>query len=261
MRRVAMLRVLGVFLGTSLALAPAALAAEVSGVLVPCRDAHECRYVLGPSIGATFQAAPGEVNRVGTLFVDPIAGSRSGLHIHDAGAPIATGDYCDSLGEHEARCAPRPGEWASGVRLEVRTGDQADVVFPEVGTLYLGPGDDTARGSALIYAGKGDDDLRARSVRPDGSIRQLGMFHGGPGRDVLVGGSKTDLLHGGRGDDRLVGGEEWYERLRGGPGDDRIAAADGERDVVRCGPGRDRVRVDSLDRVRGCERVILARRG
>lgn len=284
-----MLRSVGLCLGGLLALVPAALAAEVSGALVPCRSEHECRYVMFPALGVTFEAAPGEVNEVSSLYEARAVDSRGGVRVRDMGATIATtGEYCDSLGEHEALCGPRPGELTSGIRLQVRTGDAADVALAEVGTVHLGPGDDTARGSALINGGKGDDDIRARVLRPDVTFFQLGNFHGGPGRDVLVGGRHTDLLDGGPGGDRLVGGAEWFERISGGrgedriegrrggdrivggrgadeilggAGDDRIAVADGERDVVRCGPGRDRVRIDSRDVARGCERVVLGRRG
>jgi Ca2+-binding RTX toxin-like protein len=138
-----------------------------------------------------------------------------------------------------------------------------------------------------MYGGRGNDDIRATAIPGRGAPVQLANFHGGPGRDVLVGDLRTEQLAGGRGRDLLVGAHE-FEWLRGGPGDDlikgrrgddvivggrgvdeilagrgddRVLLPDGEHDLVRCGPGLDRVSVDPLDVVRGCERVILEERG
>ena len=89
------------------------------------------------------------------------------------------------------------------------------------------------------------------------------------GDDLLVGGNRDDCLFGGRGDDRLRGdagadrlhGGPGVDRLDGGAGRDRLDSRDGRREVVRCGAGRDRVRADRRDRLIGCERKRLPRRG
>jgi Ca2+-binding RTX toxin-like protein len=86
---------------------------------------------------------------------------------------------------------------------------------------------------------------------------------GRDGHDCLIGGSGGDRLLGEEGYDRLTGGSG-SDRLDGGPGrnaydagsgDDTVKARNGRRETVRCGPGDDSARVDSNDRVRGCERV------
>jgi Ca2+-binding RTX toxin-like protein len=66
----------------------------------------------------------------------------------------------------------------------------------------------------------------------------------------LIGGPKADNLTGGRGSDLL----------RGGKGNDLIRAIDNQRDRVLCGPGFDRAKVDGIDIVRGCERLIAIKR-
>jgi RTX calcium-binding nonapeptide repeat (4 copies) len=280
-----MVRTLALCLGAVLALAPAALAATVSGDLVHCTGGSECRYFIVPSLGVGFKAAPGEVNEVRvqeTARVDTLQRAR----VHDARATVIAGDYCTNVNEHEAVCGPRHQEPTSGLGMTAWTGDQADVAFVEFGNALLGPGDDTGRGVGVIRGGPGDDDIRFQPPEPQPFQFYLVAFHGGSGQDVLVGGLPTSGLDGGGGPDDLVGGDG-PDLLRGGGGDDEItggrsgdgihggrgndhvfaggeddhvAINDGQRDLARCGPGNDRVRVDSLDVVRGCERVILERR-
>ena len=94
------------------------------------------------------------------------------------------------------------------------------------------------------------------------------LFFGAFGDDTLIGGAGNDMLAGSAGRDRVYGGAG-ADRLEGdggfsviiGPGprpssDDYISAVDGRRDLVSCGPGRDTARVDRLDRVIACERVL-----
>jgi hemolysin type calcium-binding protein len=280
-----MLRTLALCLGALLAPAPAALAATVSGTLVHCTGGEECRYFMVPALGVGFDAGPGEVNelRVHETVQEP---GRQVVRVHDARATVTTGDYCTSVNDHEAVCEARPHEPTSALWMTARTGDRDDVVVVEFGSALLGPGDDTGRGSGVIRGGPGDDDIRFQP--PERAFQFYTMaFYGGPGQDALVGGLPVstldggpgpddlaggdgpDVLRGGGGDDDITGGRSG-DGIRGGPGndqvlagseDDRIAINDGQRDLARCGPGRDRVRVDALDTVRGCERVILDRRG
>jgi parallel beta-helix repeat protein len=84
---------------------------------------------------------------------------------------------------------------------------------------------------------------------------------GGQRRDRLVGGPGSDRLAGKRGGDKILGGKGGPDCLLGGKGPDRIRAVNGRHDIVKCGHGRDRATVERRDRVRGCERVIVRRRG
>ena len=116
-------------------------------------------------------------------------------------------------------------------------------------------GNDVLNGQAnddCLFGGVGSD----RLVGAAGDDRLLGDDAGAavPGNDRLFGNAGNDLLVGGPGRDRLRGGAG-RNRLRGGLGNDRLNAVNGRRDRVNCGRGRDRARVDSFDRVRGCERV------
>jgi RTX calcium-binding nonapeptide repeat (4 copies) len=282
-----MVRTLALCLGAVLALAPAALAATVSGSLIHCTGGTECRYFMVPSLGVGFKAAPGEVNEVRVHETDRVD-TLQRVRVHDARAIVVAGDYCTSVNEHEAVCGPRHQEPTSGIGVTAWTGDQADVAFVEFGDALLGRGDDTGRGVGVIRGGPGDDDIRFEPPAPHPfQIFFFISLFGGPGGDLLVGGLPVSDLDGGRGPDELVGGagpdrlrgRSGDDRLTGGPGgdgitggrgsddvfggagDDRIAVNDGARDLVACGRGHDRVRVDSLDMVRGCERRILERRG
>jgi RTX calcium-binding nonapeptide repeat (4 copies) len=204
--------------------APAAHAGTAAGRLVYCDTGDECRYFPDPRLDVTFRAAPGEENQL-SLFRsrEPI----EGVQLVDFGAHIALGPYCQrgDVGG-EAFCGPPAPE---GISLTALTGDRTDDVHAEIGTAYLGPGNDVGTGESL---------------------------HGGPGRDTLTGYSADSFLYGGPGPDRLSGGRG-DDRLDGGRGDDRIVAGRG-RDLVRCGPGRDVARVDRRDRVRGCEKVLYS---
>jgi len=72
--------------------------------------------------------------------------------------------------------------------------------------------------------------------------------------DVIRGLGGPDRIYGKGGNDRLYGGPG-RDRLFGGPGADLIVARGGGPDLVDCGSGRDAAKVDSHDRVKGCERV------
>ena len=93
------------------------------------------------------------------------------------------------------------------------------------------------------------------------------ILYGGSGRDLLVGGSGGDRLLGGRGRDVLLGGRS-HDVLKGGGGRNRYRAGGGRdeidarnrvRDIVDCGGGRDVARVDKVDKVKRCERLIVKR--
>ncbi len=117
--------------------------------------------------------------------------------------------------------------------IEGRAGN--DLISPQSG--YTG-----AAASRVSLGGAGRDTLVAT---PDG-----GVLHGGNGRDRLIGGARIDNLTGGRGPDLI----------RAGKGRDLVRAIDGTRDRVSCGRGFDRAKVDGIDVVRGCERLIAVKR-
>jgi hypothetical protein len=165
-----------------------------------------------------------------------------------------------------------PGRAQAGLNLNAATAGDKDVdvtVLDTSASAFLEvdgrAGDDTiiptagARIPHFVWAegGQGDDVLVApRHAESD--------LEGGPGADVIRGGSASDFIDGGFGDDVITGGggadEIWAGRgrdvLSGGRGGDWIFAGDGERDQASCGAGRDRVGVDRRDRLGSCE-VIL----
>jgi Ca2+-binding RTX toxin-like protein len=109
-------------------------------------------------------------------------------------------------------------------------------------TIAPQPGYTTAAPRRILLGEAGNDLLIAT---PDGAV-----LHGGDGHDRLVGGGGHDNLTGGRGTDVI----------RGGKGRDLIRAIDGRADRVSCGPGIDRAKVDGIDHVKGCERLIAIKR-
>jgi hypothetical protein len=121
----------------------------------------------------------------------------------------------------------------STLLVEGRGGD--DVIFPQ-------PDYAAAATRRVLLGGGGRDRLIAT---PDGAF-----LHGGNDRDGLIGSARADNLTGGRGKDVI----------RGGKHRDLIRAIDDRKDRISCGPGLDRAKVDGIDRVRGCERLIAIKR-
>ena len=144
------------------------------------------------------------------------------------------------------------------------------------------------RGNDCVEGGSGNDNLdgsngndfllggTGRDILNGGTGRD--QFEGGSGSDKLTGGSGSDRANGGAGRDKISGGPgndrldggaggdfieagQGGDRVNGGSGNDAINVAEaGPRgDVVNCGSGRDTVRIDSVDRVRNCERVLVLR--
>jgi hypothetical protein len=126
-------------------------------------------------------------------------------------------------------------------------------------TIAPAPGGPFPNDGVFSIGGPGDD----RLIAPRNSG---GILEGGPGDDVLIGGSR-DLLYGGGGNDRLAAGDG-RDQLIGGPGRDLLSGGRGrdhinaqdpkretKRERVKCGRGRDFVRADRQDRLRGCELV------
>jgi len=92
----------------------------------------------------------------------------------------------------------------------------------------------------VVRGGAGDD--RLELVEASGAL-PAATLNGGPGDDLLLGGSNADDLRGGPGDDTLSG-SRGDDRLRGDAGNDSIEWRAGEgSDAIDGGAGRDRVRV------------------
>ena len=155
------------------------------------------------------------------------------------------------------------------------TGSEGDDVL--IGTLGVGgSGDDLVMGSGR--GGPGDDTMRCLPQDVSCSL------FGGPGHDVLTGGTHRDRLFGEGGHDLVEGGVR-HDELDGGPGNDRLVGGRGrdtlegragsdtlearedrsageepKNDRVDCGKGRrDKATVDHRDAVRRCERVARDR--
>jgi hypothetical protein len=181
------------------------------------------------------------------------------------GGPFAPGASLEPQGSPEIEF-----EYVGPTFLDVRgTGAPDRLSFAAGGINLNGDGDTDVTGqfSVLLVEGAGGEDVispqadyaaaAARRVllggggsdtltaTPDGAF-----LHGGNGRDRLIGGARADNLTGGRGRDLI----------RGGKGRDLVRAIDNFRDRVSCGPGFDRAKVDGIDRVRGCERLIAIKR-
>jgi Ca2+-binding RTX toxin-like protein len=107
----------------------------------------------------------------------------------------------------------------------------------------IGPQADwSGSGARLILAGGGGKDHL--TATPEGAV-----IHGGEGRDTIAGGPGPDNITGGEGKDLI----------RAGKGRDIIRAIDGTRDRILCGPGLDKVKVDTIDKLKGCERLIVVK--
>lgn len=175
---------------------------------------------------ATFEAEPGEANDVTvTATTSPLV-----VTYEDPNAPITTGDNCESLGEHAARCS------GPITLLDTRLADGDDTVhmvvedggFPLFSRASGGGGDDRLFGSAgfeVLGGDAGDDTI-----------------DGGGGDDLIDGGTDADELNGDDGKDAIDGGPG-EDDLDGGGGDDKLHG-DGENDApgtdtIDGGPGED----------------------
>ena len=182
-----------------------------------------------------------------------------------SGGPLAPGATPEPQGSPEIEI-----EYVGPTFLDVRGTASADRLSLGAGGVNLNGDDDTdviGQFTVLLIEGLGGDDLltpqanyataAARRVLLGGGGRDTliappdgGFLHGGNGRDRLIGGARADNLTGGRGRDLI----------RGGKGSDLVRAIDGSSDRVSCGPGRDRAKVDGIDKVKGCERLIAVKR-
>jgi hemolysin type calcium-binding protein/WD40 repeat protein len=202
---------------------------------------------------------------------------------------------CDKAGNG---CVPIAGALATTYRLttadighavgvrETSTNAVGSSTSDSAPTKAVAP---SAKRCSNVFTGTGGRNFFAGTVGGD-RISGLGGnddLAGGPGRDCISGGSGNDKITGGTGNDTLSGGSG-RDKISGGPGNDRISGGagndtisagsgsnvvsggagndridvvNGHRDRVNCGGGRrDVVHADAKDRLRGCERVIVARK-
>jgi Ca2+-binding RTX toxin-like protein len=152
---------------------------------------------LSPSVTLSYEAAPGEVNRL-TITSPP--GTIGDIELRDPATVISAGPGCQRIDDHEVACSPR--------RLIGPT-DPAPAGFARI-TARLGDGADEARlegGVAAELRGEGGDDV----------------LRGSSGADVIDGGTGRDTLDGGEGRDLFVEDDESArDEINGGLGGDRV---------------------------------------
>jgi hemolysin type calcium-binding protein/WD40 repeat protein len=202
-------------------------------LLVPARDGTQ---VIDPTTRR---------RRLLAGIFDPVVSPDSGLIAYSAG-----GECRDRLGIYVANV---DGSDRRRLSYSCRIAGSA------------GPDELHGSYSQVVLGLGGNDTLYADDT---GYFFQGNTLFGGPGNDVLVGGSAADTLDGGPGNDTLVGGGSsdvltggpGHDHFEGGGGGDTIYARDGERDWITCGPNgydrRDRVYADQYDVVaKDCELV------
>lgn len=176
----------------------------------------------------SYRAAPGERNQLRVSLEREGAFER--VVLRDAGAIVAPGEGCSSIGAHAVRCEGEFGE------------------MPAVAS--LGDGGDTARlgAAARVDGGRGDDTLVGSRARD--------LLDGGLGTDSVIGGEGRDSLSDAGGDGDL---------LDGGPGTDGLDLStrrDGARvdlgaDVARSAGERDAIpRIENVTGGRGDDVLI-----
>jgi Ca2+-binding RTX toxin-like protein len=203
------------------------------------------RYMSCPPDMVVFAAAAGETNRV-TITEEWVGPGESRFAVRDEGATVQADTGCAQIDPHAVACnagamgrallddgddqivAGVVGVVSGGAGNDslkvlqvgnMRGEDGEDVLVGPRGE--GGPGDDvlTVVGG---FGGSGDDVLRCFPTD------RWCYFDGGPGADVLTGGTGYDRLFGRAGDDILRGGAE-FDTLKGGQGRDRlVGGADGD---------------------------------
>jgi Ca2+-binding RTX toxin-like protein len=209
--------------------------------------------------------AGGSANVQNTDLIQVSHAGRSAATVDLSGGPFEPGLASEPLGSPEIEF-----EFLGQTFLDVRGTMAADRFAFGAGGVNLNGDDDTdVTGSftVILVEGRGGDDL----IGPQsGYAKAAGrrVLLGGEGRDTLIATPDGAFLHGGDGRDRLTGGGgrdnltggRGNDLISGGKGRDLIRAIDGRRDRVSCGAGLDRAKVDGIDRLKGCERLIAVKR-
>jgi Ca2+-binding RTX toxin-like protein len=230
--------------------------------------ASQNRFESPPTVDLSYDAAPGEANR---LTIAPAPSTTGEIELRDPAAVVSPGPGCERLDDHGVVCSPR--------RLIGPTGP-APTGFDRIAA-QLGDGADEAQvegGVAAELRGEGGSDVLRGSSGAD-------VIDGGRGRDTLDGGAGRDLfveddesarddIDGGEGGDRVdytrrrspvsvdlgrergadgdrlrrveeVAGGRAADRIVGGPGLNTLSGGGG-RDVLSGGGGRDVLDVREL---------------
>ena len=190
---------------------------------------------------------------------------RSADTVDLGGGPFAPGFTPEPVGSPEVEL-----QYLTRTFVDVRGTTGADRLSFAAGGANLNGDDDAdviGQFTVLLIEGRGGSD-RLTSQR--GYTRTAGrrVLLGQAGRDTVIATPDGSTLHGGNGHDKLVGrpgadnltGGRGADLIGGGKGRDLIRAIDGSRDRVNCGPGVDRAKVDGIDRVKNCERLIAIKR-
>jgi Ca2+-binding RTX toxin-like protein len=235
-------------------------------------------------VALTYEAAPGESNRVAVTMTTNLRGFIVTDTGFDASGPLTltAGPGCTSVDPQIASCEHNVDDITeTPIEVMLVLGDNLvgdlDRAWASDACGPFRPGDDLPC-RASVYGGEGVDSVFANDagehlvIGADPSTRS--EVRGGPGHDALYAGEVGSRLIGGRGDDSLFGGagkdtisggggEDTIrgglraDELRGQAGADTFYASDGYSDCLFGGKGRDRARVDrGLDLVRSIERFF-----
>ena len=207
-----------------LAAPPAALAGTVSLTSVSTDPKYPYEQ---PAL--MFTAAPGERNQI--VVAQAGASRPPTMIVADAGAPVQAGAGCTAIDRYTASCL------AYYAFVDAGDGDDSVTVHPSAGV------DLHTRSDPYVRGGEGRDVLTGH-----------GELAGGPGEDVLtcpepcagsllLGGPGSDVLRGGSGDDVLSGDGDGPPQLRV---IDTVISESGAvgNDTIDGGGGRDRIRFD-----------------
>ena len=216
---------------------------------------------------------------VGTFSVQLDAPGKPGSYVL-----VATSSEGEGLARTAFEVLPASGRCANE---KLGTGGADNLSGTNAGDrIFAFAGDDVVKALAAddcIHGGSGGDRLSGglghdtvaaqgghdAAFGQDGNDRLGGgdgndRLGGGPGLDTVAGGSGADvltdylgggLLYGHSGTDRIYAGSGRF-RIDAGTESDYVSARNGRVDTINCGAGHDTARVDGIDRVAGCERVI-----
>lgn len=190
---------------------------------------------------------------------------RSAATVDLQGGPLAPGFTPEPLGASEIEL-----QYLTPTFVDIRGSASADQLSFAAGGANLDGDDDadvTGQFTVLLLEGGGSDD-RLSSQPGYTKVAGRRVMLGQGGRDTLIATPDGSTLHGGNGHDKLVGGPgpdnltggRGSDAISGGKGRDLVRAIDGSRDQVNCGPGVDRAKVDGIDVIKGCERLIAVKR-
>ncbi len=198
------------------------------------------RFGFPPTVDLSYDAAPGEANR---LTIAPAPSTTGEIELRDPAAVVSPGAGCERVDDHGVVCSPR--------RL-------------------IGPTSPAPTGFARVAAQLGDG---ADEARVEGGV--AAELRGEAGADTLRGSSAADVIDGGTGRDTLNGGEgrdlfveddeSARDEIDGGLGGDRVDYTRRRRPVsVDLGRGRgaDRDRLRRVEEVAGglgADRILGSR--